>query len=66
MTRKRFVKRLMSCGFSRNAAARAASLCDGRLSYDILYWDLIEDFVRVRMEQMQRYILYGMSGGAHG
>ena len=46
MTRKRFLKLLMSTGCSRNDALRAASQCDGRLSYDILYWDLIEEFVR--------------------
>lgn len=74
MTRKRFVKRLMSCGCSRNDAQRAANLCDGKLSYDLLYWDLIEEFVRARMAQMQRAVLYGdeikqcfgISGGVHG
>ena len=74
MTRKRFVKRLMSYGCSRNDALRAASLCDGKLSHDILYWALIEEFVRARRAQMQRAVLYGdeikqafgMSGGVHG
>lgn len=40
MTRKRFIKLLMSSGTSRNEAAKLAAFADERRSYEKLYADL--------------------------
>lgn len=40
MKRKRMIKLLMSVGFDRNNAAKAANFCDGSTSHDELYHEL--------------------------
>lgn len=64
MTRKRMIKLLMSFGCDRNDAARAAALADGSLSYDVLYYNLCEEFARVLCELRRQHIIEGDMTGA--
>lgn len=64
MTRKRMIKLLMSFGCDRNYAAQAAALADGSLSHAVLYYDLCEEFARVRCELRRQFIIEGDMTGA--
>lgn len=63
MTRKRMIKLLMSKGASRNDAAYAATLADGGLSYDVLYYNLCEEFLQAFFELQRRFIIEGDHSG---
>lgn len=63
MTRKRMIKLLMSVGCGRNDAARAATLADGRLSYDVLYYNLCEEFLQAFYELQRKFIIEGDHSG---
>lgn len=64
MTRKRIIKLLMGLGASRNDAARAAALADGRLSHAVLYYDLCEEFARALCGLRRQLIIEGDMTGA--
>lgn len=64
MTRKRMIKLLMGIGCGRNGAARAATLADGSLSYDVLYYNLCEEFMQAFFELQRRFIIEGDMTGA--
>nr|DAE70207.1 MAG TPA: hypothetical protein [Caudoviricetes sp.] len=63
MTRKRMIKLLMSVGCDRNDAAYAATLADGSLSYDVLYYNLCEEFLQAFYELQRRFIIEGDHSG---
>lgn len=63
MTRKRMIKLLMGLGASRNDAARAAALADGSLSYDVLYYNLCEEFLQAFFELQMKFIIEGDHSG---
>ncbi len=63
MTRKRMIKLLMSVGCDRNDAAYAATLADGRLSYDVLYYNLCEEFLQAFYELQRKFIIEGDHSG---
>lgn len=52
MKKKRMIKLLMSLGCDRNDAARAATLADGNLPHTVVYYDLLEEFIRTYYEQL--------------
>ena len=64
MTRKRMIKLLMSIGCDRNDAAYAATLANGSLSYDVLYYNLCEEFLQAFFELQRRSIIEGDHSGA--
>lgn len=64
MTRKRMIKLLMSVGCDRNDAIKAANLCDGSTSHEVLYYDLCEEFARVLCELRRQSIIEGDMTGA--
>lgn len=64
MTRKRMIKLLMSVGCDRNDAAYAATLADGSLSYDVLYYNLCEEILQALFERQRRFIIEGDYTGA--
>ena len=64
MTRKRTIKLLMSVGCDRNDAVKAANLCDGSTSHEVLYYDLCEEFARVLCELRRQPIIEGDMTGA--
>lgn len=64
MTRKRMIKLLMSFGFERNYAVKAANLCDGRISHAVLYYDLCEELARALCELRRQSIIEGDMTGA--
>lgn len=64
MTRKRMIKLLMSVGCDQNDAACAATLADGSLSYDVLYYNLCEEFLQAFFELKRRFIIEGDHSGA--
>lgn len=64
MTRKRMIKLLMSVGFDRNDAVKAANLCDGRISHAVLYYDLCEELARAFYELRRQLIIEGDMIGA--
>lgn len=63
MTRKRMIKLLMSVGFDRNDAAYAATLADGSLSYDVLYYNLCEEILQAFFELQMKFIIEGDHSG---
>ena len=63
MTRKRMIKLLMSIGCDRNDAAYAATLADGSLSYDVLYYNLCEEFLQAFFELQRKFIIEGDHSG---
>lgn len=63
MTRKRMIKLLMGLGSSRNDAVYAATLADGSLSYDVLYYNLCEEFLQAFYELQRRFIIEGDHSG---
>lgn len=59
MKRKRMIKLLMAMGCDRNNAARAATLADGNLPHTVLYYDLLEEFIRTYYEQLENTVIEG-------
>lgn len=59
MKKKRMIKLLMSLGCDRNNAARAATLADGNLPHAVLYYDLLEEFIRTYYEQLDKTVVEG-------
>lgn len=67
MKRKRMIKLLMSVGCDRNDAVKAANLCDGRISHAVLYYDLLEEFIRTYYEHLDKTVVEGdMTGEVAG
>lgn len=67
MKRKRMIKLLMAMGCDRNNAARAATLADGNLPHTVLYYDLLEEFIRTYYEQLENTVIEGdMTGEVAG
>lgn len=67
MKRKRMIKLLMSLGCDRNDAARCATLADGNLPHAVLYYDLLEEFIRTYYGQMDKTVVEGdMTGAVSG
>lgn len=64
MKRKRMIKLLMSLGCDRNDAVKAANLCDGRISHAVLYYDLLEEFIRTYYEHLDKTVVEGDMTGA--
>lgn len=64
MKRKRMIKLLMAMGCDRNNAARAATLADGNLPHTVLYYDLLEEFIRTYYEQLENTVIEGDMTGA--
>lgn len=64
MTRKRMIKLLMSVGCDRNDAIKAANLCDGSTSHEVLYYDLCKEFARVLLDLHRQLIIAGGMTGA--
>lgn len=63
MTRKRMINLLMSVGCDRNSAAYAATLADGSLSYDVLYYNICEEFLQAFFELQRKFIIEGDHSG---
>ena len=67
MKRKRMIKLLMSLGCDRNDAARCATLADGNLPHAVLYYDLLEEFIRTYYEHLDKIVVEGdMTGTVAG
>ena len=67
MKKKRMIKLLMSLGCDRNDAARAATLADGNLPHTVVYYDLLEEFIRTYYEQLDKTVVEGdMTGAVSG
>ena len=67
MKRKRMIKLLMSLGYDRNDAARAATLANGNLPHAVLYYDLLEEFIRTYYEYLDKTVVEGdMTGEVAG
>ena len=67
MKRKRMIKLLMSFGCDRNDAARAATLANGNLPYAVLYYDLLEEFIRTYYKYLDKTVVEGdMTGEVAG
>lgn len=67
MKKKRMIKLLMSLGCERNDAARAATLADGNLPHAVLYYDLLEEFIRAYYDQLDKTVVEGdMTGSISG
>lgn len=67
MKRKRMIKLLMSLGCDRNDAARAATLANGNLPHAVLYYDLLEEFIRTYYEHLDKTVVEGdMTGTVAG
>lgn len=64
MKRKRMIKLLMSLGCDRNNAARVATLADGNLPHTVLYYDLLEEFIRAYYDQLDKTVVEGDMTGA--
>lgn len=64
MKKKRMIKLLMSLGCDRNDAAWAATLANGNLPYAVLYYDLLEEFIRAYYDQMDKTVVEGDMTGA--
>lgn len=59
MKRKRMIKLMMSFGCDRNNAARCATLADGNLPHAVLYYDLLEEFIRTYYEHLDKTVVEG-------
>lgn len=67
MTRKRMIKLMMAIGFNRNAAARAADLCDGNMSHAFCLRRITQEIVLNMYERHIQHILRGdMTGEVAG
>lgn len=67
MKRKRMIKLLMSVGFDRNAAVRAADACDGSTSHVRIMNRLCAEFLRIYYKQLENTVIEGdMTGAVSG
>lgn len=67
MKRKRMIKLLMSIGFDRNAAVRAADACDGSTSHIRIMNRLYVEFLRIYYKQLENTVIEGdMTGAVSG
>lgn len=67
MKRKRMIKLLMSVGFDRNAAVRAADACDGSTSHIRIMNRLCVEFLRIYYKQLENTVIEGdMTGAVSG
>lgn len=57
-------EQMMSVGCDRNDAVKAANLCDGRISHAVLYYDLLEEFIRTYYDQLDKTVVEGDMTGA--
>ena len=64
MKRKRMIKLLMSVGFDRNAAVRAADACDGSTSHIRVMNRLCVEFLRIYYKQLENTVIEGDMTGA--
>lgn len=64
MKRKRMIKLLMSIGFDRDDAIKAANMRDGSISHAEMLRELCEEFVRLVHEMQRQYIIEGDMTGA--
>lgn len=67
MKRKRMIKLLMSVGFDRNAAVRAADSCDGSTSHIRIMNRVCVEFLRIYYKQLENAVIEGdMTGEVAG
>ena len=67
MKRKRMIKLLMSIGFDRNAAVRAADACSGSTSHVRIMNRLCVEFLRIYYKQLKNTVIEGdMTGAVSG
>lgn len=67
MKRKRMIKLLMSVGFDRNAAVRAADACDGSTSHIRIMNRLCVEFLQAYCKQLEKIVIEGdMTGAVSG
>lgn len=59
MKRKRMIKLLMRLGCDRNDAAWCATLANGNLPHAVLYYDLLEEFIRTYCEHLDKAVVDG-------
>nr|DAJ33607.1 MAG TPA: UBA-like domain protein [Bacteriophage sp.]DAZ82981.1 MAG TPA: UBA-like domain protein [Caudoviricetes sp.] len=64
MKRKRMIKLLMSIGFDRNAAVRAADACDGSTSHVRIMNRLCVEFLQIYYKQLENAVIEGDMTGA--
>lgn len=64
MKRKRMIKLLMSIGFDRNAAVRAADACDGSTSHIRIMNRVCVEFLRIYYKQLENSVIEGDMTGA--
>lgn len=67
MKRKRMIKLLMSIGFDRNAAVRAADACSGSTSHVRVMNRLYIEILRIYYKQLENAVIEGdMTGAVSG
>lgn len=67
MKRKRMIKLLMSIGFDRNAAVRAADACSGSTSHVRSMNRLFVEMLRIYYKQLDKAVVEGdMTGEVAG
>jgi hypothetical protein len=67
MKKKRMIKLLMSIGFDRNAAVRAADACDGSTSHVRIMNRLCVEFLQIYYKQLEKIVIEGdMTGEVAG
>lgn len=64
MKRKRMIKLLMSFGFARNAAVRAADACSGSTSHVQIVNGLCAETLRIYCKQLENAVIEGDMTGA--
>ena len=64
MKRKRMIKLLMSIGFDRNAAVRAADACSGSTSHVRIMNRLYIEILRSYYKQLENVVIEGDMTGA--
>lgn len=64
MKRKRMIKLLMSFGFDRNAAVRAADACSGSTSHVQIVNGLCAETLRIYCKQLENAVIEGDMTGA--
>lgn len=64
MKRKRMIKLLMSIGFDRNSAVRAADACSGNTSHVRIMNRLCVEFLRIYCKQLENTVIEGDMTGA--
>lgn len=67
MKRKRMIKLLMSIGFDRNAAVRAAGMCNGHISHVRIMDGLCAEILQIYCKQLDKAVVEGdMTGTVAG